>query len=432
LIAAVLAILPFGSVSLPVIVPFIPIFATTVFLVEGLTAYFLAIQFRASGETFLGALAGAYGFVMVTAILQLLIFPGVFSKTGLLGAGPQSAIWVWVIWHTGYPVFAGLALLTRLLPATPRFRHAGLALMLGGPATAALFAYLAIAGGGVLPPLIHGASYQALRHSPAASVVLAANILALGACIRLTRLRDLLSLWLAVALLASLGDAVLVLGAGARYSLGWYGGRILSVVSSSVVLCVLIFEFSRLYGQLVKANRSLVSRALHDGLTGAFNRGYFVEQFPREIGRAIREKTPLSLVMIDVDHFKSYNDIHGHQTGDECLIGITGAIRDILRRPTDFLARYGGEEFAVVLPGTGREGAAQLIAALRRAVRNLKLPPAASGGPVTISLGVATFDPGTDSFAAEELIRRADIALYQAKHSGRDTAREFEPARVQV
>jgi len=259
---------------------------------------------------------------------------------------------------------------------------------------------------------------------------MAANIVALAACIRITRLRDLLSLWLAVALLASLGDAVLVLGAGARYSLGWYGGRILSVVSSSVVLCVLIFEFSRLYGRLVKANRSLASRALHDGLTGAFNRGYFVEQFPREIGRAIRDKTPLSLLMIDVDHFKSYNDIHGHQTGDACLIGITGAIKDILRRPTDFLARYGGEEFAVVLPGTGREGAAQLIAALRGAVRNLNLPQAASGGPVTISLGVATFHPGTDTFAPEELIRRADIALYQAKHSGRDAVREFEPTRV--
>jgi len=426
IIAAVLAILPFAAVHLPVIVPFIPIFATTVCLVEGLTAYFLAIQFRASGDAFLGALAGSYCFSIVMAVLQLLIFPGVFSKTGLLGAGPQSAIWMWVIWHTGYPVFAVLAVLTRLLPQTPRSRHAGLALMLVAPAVAGLFSYLAIAGGGVLPPLINGLSYQALRDSPAMAVVLAANIAALAACIAITRLRDLLSLWLSVALLASFGDVVLALGAGARYNLGWYGGRVLTVVSASVVLCLLIFEFSRLYSRLMKANHSLASRALYDGLTGAFNRGYFVEQFPREIGRSIRDKTPLSLLMIDVDHFKAYNDLHGHQAGDECLIGIVGAIKNILRRPADFLARYGGEEFVVVLPGTGREGAAQLIAALRPAVRSLKLPPAASGGQVTVSLGVATFDPLRDSFAPEELLRRADLALYQAKRGGRDAVREFE------
>jgi len=432
IVAAVLIILPFAAMALPVIDPFIPMFATTVCLVEGLTSYFLAIQFRATGDIFLGALAGTYCFTIVLAVLQLLIFPGVFAQTGLLGAGPQSAIWVWVIWHIGYPVFATLALLTRLLPQKPRFRHAGLVLMLGAPAIAALLGYFAIAGGGLLPPLIHDVSYMAIRRSPAGPILLVANFIALAACIRITRLRDRLSLWLAIALLASLGDVVLAFAAGARYTLGWYGGRILSVVSASTVLCVLIFEFSRLYGQLVKANHSLTNRALCDGLTGAFNRSYFAEQFPREIGRSIRYKTPLSLLMIDVDHFKSYNDIHGHQAGDECLIGIVGAIKNILRRPTDFLARYGGEEFVVVLPGTGRDGAAQLIAALRRAVRSLNLPPAASGGAVTVSLGVATFDPLSDSFAPEELIRRADLALYQAKRGGRDTAREFEATPVVV
>jgi diguanylate cyclase (GGDEF)-like protein len=430
IIAAVLVILPFGSTSLPVIPPFVPMANTTVCIVEGLTAYFLAIQFRASGEAFLGALAGAYGFVMVTAVLQLLIFPGVFTKTGLLGAGPQSAIWLWVMWHAGFPALAGLAMATRLLPDSSRLRRAGVALMLGGPAAAVLFGYLSIAGGGVLPPLIHGASYQALRHSPAAALVLASNVVALVACIRLTGLRSLLSLWLAVTLLANLGDAVLVIIASARYSLGWYSARTLSVLSSSVLLCVMISEFARLHERLASANRSLAARALHDGLTGAFNRGYFSELLPREISRAIRGKAPLSLLMIDVDHFKLYNDIHGHQTGDACLIGIVGGIMDVLRRPTDFVVRYGGEEFAVVLPGTGRDGAAQMIAEIRCAVRRLELPAAASGGPVTISLGVATFDPRLDLIAPEELIRRADLALYTAKRSGRDAVCEFEAASV--
>jgi len=430
IIATVLGILPFATTSLPVVPPFLPICATTVCIVEGLTAYFLAIKFRASGEVFLGALAGAYGFVVVTAFLQLLIFPGVFTAAGLLGAGPQSAVWMWVIWHTGYPLLALLALLTRQLPASPRGRRVGIALMLGGPAAAAFFTCLAIAGGGVLPQLLQNISYHGVGQRSAGVLVLVTNITALAACIRLTRLRELVSLWLAVALLASLGDSVLGIAADSRYSAGWYVGRYMAVVSSSVVLCAIIFEFSRLYGKLVDANRNLASRALHDGLTGAFNRGYLIEQFPREVGRAVRSKSPLCLMMIDVDHFKSYNDIHGHQAGDDCLIGVVGAITSSLRRPTDFVARYGGEEFAVVLPGTGREGAMQVIAAMRGAVQGLTLPATARGGPVTVSVGLACFDPAEDLFAPEELIRRADLALYQAKQNGRDAVFEFAAAPV--
>lgn len=435
LMAAVLVILPHSAMKLPVISPFMPMFATTVSLVEGLTAYFLAVQFRSSREPFLGALSGAYGFVMVTAMLQLLIFPGAFSPTGLLGAGPQSAIWVWVIWHTGYPAFIALALLTRRFgksqPADGWLRDFSIVLMIGGPVSAIVLAFMAVAGGGILPPLIHGTSYTALRSSPAAAVVIGMDLIALATCIGFTRLRDLLSLWVAVAILASLGDVVLALAAASRYSLGWYSGRILSVVSSSVVLCVLIFEFSRLHDRLVKANRDLAERALHDGLTGAFNRGYFIEQFPREIRRAQREKHPLTLLMIDVDHFKAYNDTHGHQMGDQCLIGIVGAIETAVRRPGDFVARYGGEEFAVVLPGTDGKGALRIVQALRQAVRSLGFQRGEPcDGQVTVSVGVASFHPGTDSFGGEELVRRADQALYRAKNNGRDMAHAFEAERA--
>jgi diguanylate cyclase (GGDEF)-like protein len=130
--------------------------------------------------------------------------------------------------------------------------------------------------------------------------------------------------------------------------------------------------------------------------------------------------------MLDVDHFKKYNDTHGHQMGDECLIDIAGALKTALRRPADFLARYGGEEFAVVLPDTGREAVMEIAESLRLAVQNLAIPHEGTGGIVTISIGFATCSPATDSLSPEELLRRADLALYQAKHNGRDTAREFE------
>jgi diguanylate cyclase (GGDEF)-like protein len=424
LVVATLVILRHSGAALPVVAPFIPIYATTVILVEGLTAFFLAIQFRAMRQAFFGGLAGAYGFVMVTAICQLLIFPGVFSTTGLLGAGPQSAVWLWVFWHAGFPVTVMLALLTRLgwgsrfEAAMPRI---GTVLIVLGPAAALAAAYLSIHAGRLLPELIAQNTYSQLRESFAAKLVVVALLSAILLSVLVTRLRDLLSLWVTIALLASLGDTVLVLAGGARYSLGWYGGRLLSVVSSSVVLCALIAEFSRAYQNLVAANFSLSERVMRDGLTNAFNRRFFDEQYRREWRRAVRESAPISLLMIDVDHFKAYNDICGHQMGDECLIAIVGALQTALRRPGDFVARYGGEEFVAVLPRTGAQGAMAQAEAARAAVAALRLSHGAGGfGTVTVSIGIASSDPATERTTPEDLLQRADIALYDAKNTGRD------------
>jgi diguanylate cyclase (GGDEF)-like protein len=425
LICAAAAALPLAGLQLPIIVPFIPIFETTVILVEGLTCFFLAIQFRAMREAYLGGLAGAYGFVMVMAAIQFLVFPGVFSPTGLLGAGPQSAIWLWIFWHGGFPAMVLLALLTRtgaasrwLGQALPR---AGLALMAAGPLLAAALAYFAIHRSDLLPTLIHNGSYRSLRDAQATKIVIGILLLAGFTCVRVTRLRDLLSLWVAVALLASLGDTLLVLTGATRYSLGWYAGRVLSVVSSSVVLCVLIFEFTRAYERLFAANAALSERAMRDGLTGAFNRFYFKEQFNREFRRTVRECAPMSVLMIDVDHFKSYNDICGHQVGDQCLVTIARALERALRRPGDFVARYGGEEFVAVMPRTGAEGALAQAEAIRRGIAALGLSRGnGMDAVVTVSIGIATIDPAMDDFSPDKLIGLADAALYEAKHAGRD------------
>jgi diguanylate cyclase (GGDEF)-like protein len=428
---AVVALLPYSRLPMPVIQPFLPMYGTTEFFVDGLTAYFLAIQFRSSREPFLGALAGAYGFVVVVATVQVLIFPGAFCPNGLLNAGPQSAAWMWLVWHIGYPAFVLGALIVQAVRLshgnTEILQRVAMLLMAGGPLTAGLLAWMVIAGEGALPQLIHGDSYRTPANAPAWPFVAAANVLALAACLKVTRLRDLLSLWVSVALLTSFGDALLMIWAGARYSLGWYAGQVLSVISSSLVLCVLIFEFDRLYDQLLASHVGLAQRALHDGLTGAFNRGYFIEQCPRELRRAVREQAPLSLLMIDVDHFKSYNDMRGHQMGDQCLIAIVGAIRRAIRRPADFIARYGGEEFAVVLPQTDAAGAQRIAEAVRAEIFELCLRFDEIGvGFVTVSVGIATFDPSFDAYDTDELVRRADQALYQAKRDGRDTSRVYK------
>ncbi len=261
-------------------------------------------------------------------------------------------------------------------------------------------------------------------------MVLGINVLALLACLAITRLRDLLSAWLAVALLASLADVALTLVAGARYSAGWYAARCLSMVSSSVVLGVLVWQTSNLYRQLARAHEALAERAVRDALTGAHNRGHFIDQFPRDLRRASRERLPLAVLMVDIDYFKAYNDMYGHQKGDECLRAVAHAMQRVLRRPGDYLARYGGEEFVVVLPNTDTSGALHVAGAVREAVAALAIVGAqAADRNVTISIGIATFNPDFDTFDADVMVRRADDALYRAKREGRDRAELFDSKR---
>jgi len=434
LIVALTAILlPVADRPLGELKPFVPMFATTVIITEYLTAYMLVTHFRVTREAFLAALGGASLFVCVMATAQLCIFPGVFTATGLFGAGPQSAVWVWVLWHGGYPTFVLLTLLLRL-PALTRRREggprwlpsAGVAILVGSVLVAIACAWLAIADGGVLPPLIDGQSYSRLVQSPAAPVVVAINVGALLLCLYVTRLRDLLSAWLAVAILASLADVVLTLTASARFSLGWYAARCLSVVSSSVVLGVLVWQTSALYRQLTRMHEELAERSERDALTGAYNRGHFIDQFPRDLRRSLREREPLALLMVDIDYFKVYNDAFGHQKGDECLQAVAHAMQRALKRPADYLARYGGEEFVVVLPNTTAAGALFVAEAIRSEIATLRMPsPESNDRFVTVSIGVAAFNPELDDFRSEVLVRRADDALYQAKREGRDRVATF-------
>ncbi|NDV87830.1 diguanylate cyclase [Aurantimonas aggregata] len=148
------------------------------------------------------------------------------------------------------------------------------------------------------------------------------------------------------------------------------------------------------------------------------------EQLDSEFPRAVRAKTDLSFLLIDVDSFKSFNDTYGHPAGDECLRRIGGALEGNLRRPGDFTARYGGEELAAVMPATSAAGAFERAEAVRQAVRELAIPHSGSShGVVTISAGVATLTAGAGAELRDlaGLIQSADVALYQAKANGRDT-----------
>jgi diguanylate cyclase (GGDEF)-like protein len=162
--------------------------------------------------------------------------------------------------------------------------------------------------------------------------------------------------------------------------------------------------------------KALLKEAITDGLTDLYDHRYFVLRLDDEIERAKRYKRSLSLLMMDIDHFKRYNDTFGHLAGDDVLIGLAKIFKKSSRR-VDTVARYGGEEFVITLPETKREGAALLGERIRKQVEKMEFE---KGGGVTVSIGVGSFDGSNMSFTKEDLIKMADDALYKAKRNGRN------------
>jgi diguanylate cyclase (GGDEF)-like protein len=180
-------------------------------------------------------------------------------------------------------------------------------------------------------------------------------------------------------------------------------------------------ELNNAMQELTRANQILDRLSMVDPLTGVANRRNLDELLDNEWQRATQERSPLSVVLIDVDCFKLFNDTYGHQAGDECLRKVAGALQSSLRRSSEVVARYGGEEFAVILPDTTADSAFALGEKLCAAVEALQIPHSKSGAGdvVTISGGVACRvpDPGEEAAA---LIAHADKALYAAKDGGRN------------
>ena len=170
-----------------------------------------------------------------------------------------------------------------------------------------------------------------------------------------------------------------------------------------------------------RAETALRSLAASDGLTGLANRRCFDQKLAMEWSRGIRTKKPLSLLFADVDHFKDYNDLHGHQHGDDCLRAVASVIGKCALRPADLSARYGGEEFAIILPETDLDGAWKVAERLRSGLAELRIAHGASEAAphVTVSVGVATQIPRS-GLSADDLLQRADVAVYAAKRSGRN------------
>ena len=185
-----------------------------------------------------------------------------------------------------------------------------------------------------------------------------------------------------------------------------------------------VTERKALEAQLENANHQLRALAREDALTGLPNRRRFDEALGEEYRRAMRVGSPLAVIMLDVDRFKSFNDTYGHPRGDACLKALAAAIDGLARRPADLSARYGGEEFVILLPDTDAAGALALAERICATVRSLAIPHTGSDfGFATVSMGVAVMLPDTDAQGPAALVEAADTALYEAKRGGRNTVR---------
>lgn len=173
--------------------------------------------------------------------------------------------------------------------------------------------------------------------------------------------------------------------------------------------------------ELEKTNRVLYLLSLKDPLTGLWNRRHLDETIQLEWGRSLIHREPISLMMVDIDHFKNYNDYYGHKVGDECLIKVAQTIKVSFKRASDLVTRYGGEEFVVIVPKSGKDEIIKMALFLRKNIEELNIPHNCSPTStcVTVSIGVTSGIPDINC-SPKDLFLTADKALYQAKASGRN------------
>jgi len=415
LTAVTFALQPAAETALPAAVGAIPFLLGIAVASQLVTAYLLLSQFLASrllGTAFMGA---AYVVGGLSVLAYVVTFPGVFGSE----FSPQVAPWLWVAWHVEFPVAVCVAL---WFGRTKRFADAPgaaarwmWAMLVLAVAFVAVPAITVIVRTGDLPVMIRGLTFGQQLNGGIGELLVVLNLVALALAVVWTRGRTVLHTWLIVALVAACLDVQISVSGGARFTLGWYFGRVLVVCSSTAVLYAYLRQIDVLFAKL--SDLSMV-----DGLTQLPNRRSFETRLSDAVRAAHRAGRPLAVLMADVDSFKQYNDTYGHLAGDEALKTVASTLRVSAMRPGDVVARWGGEEFVAFLAETDREGAYLVADRLRAAIAALAIPHCNTVVParvVTISVGVATLGGRDD--ASEALIARADAALYRAKNAGRNT-----------
>jgi len=421
-VLSAVAITPFARVALPVSMTAVAAILGASICANGITAFLLFSQFRTTRSPAIAVLALGYAFAAITILPYLLTYPDMFGTNTIIGGNAISSTWLWVVWHLGFLAILLTYVLARARLEGPVSTVASERVVtriyaIGIPVGVAAIAIALYMPG--LPSISIDGTWTPLFGDFVAPATLVVGAIALALLWRTTGLRSMIDLWIAVTLSATIFDIYMTIAGGARYSLGWYVSRVEVFISAFAVLAIFVYQIDRMYGALARTASHLDEQAHVDGLTGIANRRRFDEYGARIIAAAQRRKSDASLLMIDIDWFKAYNDTFGHLAGDDCLRKIAHIIRANVPRPGDLAARYGGEEFVVVLVDTNIDGAKIVAERVRAAIELAHIPHAPSTGRpfVTISIGAAGL-AGDASLA--QMIGQADEALYRAKREGRN------------
>ncbi|QCZ94807.1 sensor domain-containing diguanylate cyclase [Salinimonas iocasae] len=402
---------------------FLGAYGTAVFILEAISAILLYAHFRRTGMLTFAILSMAYLWVALLAPFQVGLLTDNLETFSLITASTGDAAWLWIAWHLGFPIIitAGM-LVDGSYPIVTRkvwrwtIALFGLELLIiGGIISGTLLSWVE------LPTLIsESRAYSdslSLIYGPA---VMFCCALALTVVVVKGKFENEIYAWLSLAMLAALCEAILSIYAGARFSYGWYAARVLSLVSSAAVVVSLLIENIHLQYKVVKQNQTLKRMATMDELSGLANRRELDERLKAEIKRAMRDRTTISMILLDIDKFKQFNDTHGHLIGDLCLKHVAKCLQRNILRHTDLAARYGGEEFAILLPNTSENDAFDLAEHIRKTIAYS--PIVMEDGKmlsVTASFGIASLVP-SQAEDATELLSIADASLYSAKKAGRN------------
>ena len=377
-----------------------------------LTSYLLFSQFVSSGLLVLATVGAGYAFVGLMQIPFLIVFPDVFIQGQLVG-GLASPFWLGITFHLVFPLIVVGPILFNRPPGTAidervRRLSAWFAMTLVACVVALIFA---ASVSGIVPALYAQRTF-APYYFPLALAASALNFAGCVLCLVYTRLRTMLQTWLSVALFGMGLDQLCYAISPSRFVMSWYFSKGVALVTALIVLVVVLHQISALY-------RRVTELATIDQLTNLPNRRTLEAQLDWIVRYGQRHGITLAAVMIDVDHFKAYNDAYGHAAGDEVLRHIADTLRANVLRSSDLVARYGGEEFVALLPDATREGTTLAVERMRTAVERRAIPHESGlGGRVTISAGAAVGVIGETG--PRELLRAADEALYTAKAQGRN------------
>ena len=409
---------PYANVPLIAIPGYMTAFGTAMIVINLILAAILFSRSAVEQRRDVSALGTAYLYVAVINVPLVASFPDALMSGSLIGGG-ISAIWLWLFWHGGF----GIAIL-RYAAIAAQPQRPGPSIIMAGLTVLAVVAAMTVTATTLLPylPATFENGHALFSGVAGLMPLLVLAILGLGT-VQVGRLgaRTPEQVWLTVAMIAACFDVWLTYCGVNRYSLGWYLAKCGSLSTSLIVMITLLHQINLLYSRVAMANETLRGLAGRDGLTGLINRRGLDEMLAIEWRKSRRDMQQLSLLMVDVDHFKRFNDRYGHPGGDQCLRKVAAALLSVVRRPADIVARYGGEEFALLLPNTDAAGAEEMARRMQAAIRAMALPhPDSQHGIVTVSMGVATMLAG-DAADFATLVSKADRALYRAKAAGRDT-----------